>query len=452
MVIQISPIPSPHTTHKRHQPVLKYTHDETLIASLGVKSKLFGVRRRLVRLERGILYIHAQEDDCGEPLATTTLCEAQAVSVNHPKATVSIRTTSKVGITLVFKHDVSLLNLWASALKRAVSCKLDTYYKLCGKIGQGHYATVYEGVDRNTGDKVAIKVMSKKQKELKLTQYVNREAEIVRSVSHPNIVRTLDVFETSSHLYVVMEYMTNGTLLDFFAGGKNRVNEKNTLRIARQLLSGIAYLHSSDIVHRDIKPENILLSADGVVKIADFGLARRVDGVASDQYCLSSILGTPAYCSPEVVARAQYGKPVDIFGCGVLMYVAMSGMLPFRGDTPEQVFRSISKGVVTFPDARWDLVSPHAKRFVASLLQHRPSNRPTAVEALRHPWLVSNGDRTERPVSPTPFVRNTSARVAHAAKNYNRMPTVNSTPSFRRAQSGSLDQLRREKRENRRAL
>lgn len=452
MVIQISPTSVTAPSRKHQSPVLKYTQDETLIASLGVKSKLFGVRRRLVRLERGILYIHAQEDDCGEPLATARLCEAQHVSVNLPKATISVRTTPKVGITLVFKHDPSLIHRWAAALNTALRSRLDTYYKMCAKIGQGHYATVYEAVDRNTGDKVAVKVMSRKQKDPKLAQYVNREAEIVRSISHPNIVRTLDVFETSTHLYVVMEYMTNGTLLDFFAGGTNRVNEKNALRIARQLLSGIAYLHASDIVHRDIKPENILLSADGVVKIADFGLARRVDGVASDQYCLSSILGTPAYCSPEVVARAQYGKPVDIFGCGVLMYVAMSGMLPFRGDTPEQVFRSISKGVVTFPDARWDLVSPDAKRFVACLLQHRPSNRPTALEALRHPWLVSNGDRTDRPVSPTPFVRNTSARAAHAAKNYNRMPTVNSTPSFRRAQSGSLDQLRREKRQNRKAL
>lgn len=438
------------STGKTSPPALRYTREDTLTGVLGVKSKLFGVRRRLVRLERGLLSIYSNGDDCGEPLAATRLCEALDVTVNESRASVSIRTTSKLGVTLVFKHDVSLLHLWAAALRRAQAAKVDTYYKMCAEIGRGHYAKVYEAVDRRSGEKVAIKVMPKKNNDPRIAQYAKREAELVRTVNHPNVVTTLDVFETSTHLYVVMEYVSNGTILDFLAGGKNRVNEKNSLRIAKQLIEAIAYLHASDIIHRDIKAENILVTEEGTIKLADFGLARRIDGVASDEYCLSSILGTPAYCSPEVVTRAQYGKPVDLFGCGVLLYVALSGSLPFRGDTPEEVFASIARGRVSFPKARWSLVSDDAKHFVRSLLSHKASDRPTADEALNHPWLRSNGDRLNegRPISPKPFVRNTSARAPAAApqKPQSRMPRVTSTSSFRRAQSGSLRQLSLDKR------
>ncbi|KAI0564759.1 hypothetical protein FGB62_24g143 [Gracilaria domingensis] len=244
-----------------------------------------------------------------------------------------------------------------------------------------------------------------------------------------------------------MEYVEKGTLLKFLGGGKNRVNERNAKRIARQLFSGVAYLHANDIIHRDLKPDNILVSAEGIVKIADFGLARRIDSMGADEYCLSSILGTPAYCSPEVVSRSKYGKPVDIFGCGVLLYVALSGSLPFRGETPDQIFRNIVKGRFSFPEKRWHIVSEEARQLVACCLSVRPGERPTAHEALNHPWLRMPNDRqTERPVSPVPFVRNGSARApAQHSSSSPRLQKAGSTRSFRRAQSGSVDDLQKER-------
>lgn len=455
MVVATSNLRSNHSHPPKKQtvPSLRYSRNETLTGVLGVRSLLMGVRRRLVRLDRGILTVHPIDDDCGQPLASVRVSDAVDISVNRNRSQISVRTNSKIALTLVFKHDVSLLQLWAAALRRAHVAKVETYYKICGEVGSGHYAKVYEGVDRRTGEKVAIKVMPKKHEDPRVQQYAKREAEIVRMVSHPNVVTTLDVFETSSSLYVVMEYVSNGTLLDFLAGGKNRVNEKNALRIAKQLLSAIAYLHSSDIIHRDIKAENILVTKDGAIKLADFGLARRLDGVLSDEYCLSSILGTPAYCSPEVVTRSQYGKPVDLFGCGVLLYIALSGALPFRGETPGEVFESIRNGEVTFPRHRWSLVSSDACNLVRQLLSHNPMDRPTAHEALCHPWLSrAAGSKSDgRPISPKPFVRNTSARAASVSvrPSQPRMPRVTSTSSFRRAQSGSLRQLGAERQRRR---
>ncbi|CAN8062034.1 unnamed protein product [Agarophyton chilense] len=442
----------PPLTNARHRvklhdvPRMRYTHQDTLVGVVGVKSKLFGVRRRLVRLEHGLLTIRAEEDDYSEPIATVRMCEAHSVDVDPQKSTVSVRATSRAGITLVFKHDIALMQLWSATLKRALTLSLNKFYKLGNQIGEGHYAKVFEGIDRRTGDKVAVKIMPKKQQERKATQFAAREAEIVRSICHKHVVPTFDIFETATHLYVVMEFVEKGTLLSFLAGGKNRVNERNARRIARQLFLGLAYLHDAGIVHRDLKPDNILLSAEGVVKIADFGLARRIDSLANGDHCLSSTLGTPAYCSPEMVSRSQYGKPVDIFGCGVLLYVAISGSLPFRGDTPQAIFEKIATGKLSFPQKRWHMVSKEARQLVASCLSVRPGDRPTARQALNHPWLKCSDDRhVERPVSPVPFIRNGSARTPTPIATSPRMQNVESTRSFRRAQSGSVDDLRRER-------
>lgn len=422
---------------------MRYTRDDTLTAVLGVRCK-FSARRRLVRLEQGVISVYYNGDDCGEPLFTIRICELADLNVNPAKPAITMRTANKSSITLVFKHDIALLQLWAKAMRRAHENVLDKHYKMCGLIGSGHYAQVYEAFDRHTGDKVAVKVMPKQHSDPKVANYTKREAEIVRIVNHPNIVSTLDVFETSTHLFIVMEYVAHGNLLQFLAGGKNRVNEKNALRIAKQLFHAIAYLHDNDIVHRDIKAENILITESGTIKLADFGLARRLYGVSSDEYCLSSILGTPAYCSPEVISRSPYGKPVDIFGCGVLLYIALSGALPFRGRNPQQVFASILEGRLTFPQARWGMVSHEARTLVARMLSVHPTERPTAAQALRDPWLQISGDRSsddDRPLSPRPFVRNASARSSARKPNSGHFPRVTSSSSFRRAQSGSLHQL-----------
>lgn len=429
--------------YKNIPPIMRYAQDETLTGVLGVKTKFFGVRPRLVQLERGLLYVYRNGDGFSGTIATSWICEVDEVSVSHSKSQISIRTSGRFSVTLVFRNDISLLKTWAAALLRARRANITSYYKICAKIGSGQYASVYEAFDRLTGEKVAVKVIRKQQKDVQMRLYAKREAEIARTVNHRNVVKTLDVFETSRHLFIVMEYISNGNLLQFLAAGKNRINETNARRLARQLLGALSYLHANDIIHRDIKPQNILVTKHGTIKVADFGLARRLDGFISEEYCLSSILGTPAYCSPEVVARSMYGKPVDMFGCGVLLYIALSGALPFRGRTPAEVFGNISIGNVEFPEDRWSLVSSDARDFVEHLLSHKPHKRPTAKEALTHPWLQSSSGWTEdRSISQRSFSRN-------ASLSQGRVPSIVSNTSFKRAQSGSLRQLALEKQRRR---
>ncbi|KAI0564713.1 Serine/threonine protein kinase [Gracilaria domingensis] len=355
-----------------------------------------------------------------------------------------------VGLTLFFGHDLSGLRVWSAFLQRALSFKLENFYKVCELVGEGPFAKVYKGIDRRTGCKVAIKVTQSEQGKRKRSHELrpSQEAEIVRSICHKNIVRTFDVFETSNEVSIVMEFMEKGSLKSFLEGNRKRISERNGKRIARQLLSGVAYLHENGIIHRDLCVDNILVSGDGTVKISDFQFARWEDRMGPADYYPPGLCGCMAYGSPEIIAECKHNKQVDIFACGVLMYMAIAGFEPHRGRNFAEVRRSIMGGRWGFPPKYWWKVSMVAREIVDDCLSVHPWRRPTAEDALKHRWFEVPGDREVERVgwagTPVPFVRNGRVRalekVPGAFVHLRRMESH----GFRRGKSFCLNAMQRE--------
>ncbi|XP_074837632.1 calcium/calmodulin-dependent protein kinase type II subunit beta isoform X15 [Carettochelys insculpta] len=155
----------------------------------------------------------------------------------------------------------------------------------------------------------------------------------------------------------------------------------------QQILEAVLHCHQMGVVHRDLKPENLLLASKckgAAVKLADFGLAIEVQG---DQQAWFGFAGTPGYLSPEVLRKEAYGKPVDIWACGVILYILLVGYPPFWDEDQHKLYQQIKAGAYDFPSPEWDTVTPEAKNLINQMLTINPAKRITAHEALKHPWV-----------------------------------------------------------------
>ncbi|XP_023933560.1 calcium/calmodulin-dependent protein kinase type II subunit beta isoform X2 [Lingula anatina] len=155
----------------------------------------------------------------------------------------------------------------------------------------------------------------------------------------------------------------------------------------QQILESVSYCHQHSVVHRDLKPENLLLASKAkgaAVKLADFGLAIEVQG---EQQAWYGFAGTPGYLSPEVLRKDPYGKPVDIWACGVILYILLVGYPPFWDEDQHRLYAQIKAGAYDYPSPEWDTVTPEAKNLINSMLTVNPAKRITAGDALKHPWI-----------------------------------------------------------------
>lgn len=289
---------------------------------------------------------------------------------------------------------------WQTALKSASASGVDDFYKLGQLLGEGAFAQVKLAVDRETGEKCAVKIIKKKGYDPKEMEFIMREMSIMKSVSHPNIVNTVDMFDTLTHLHIVLEYMSGGELFDIIADAGS-FSEQQASQVTRDVIKGVQYLHMHDIVHRDIKPENVLcVTKDWPlrVKIADFGLANfSQDGEIHEQQ--QSMIGTPGYVAPEVVKREKYGTAVDMWAVGVLLYIMLSGKMPFYGKDDIACLRMIASGNYSMPPREWGRVSEDAISLVKGLLQLNPDKRLTANAALQHRWLEDPNNLSSSPIN-----------------------------------------------------
>ena len=288
---------------------------------------------------------------------------------------------------------------WTTALKRAAGSSIDDYYNVGQLLGEGAFAQVKLAEDRETGERVAVKVIKKHEYDPNEMEFILREMNIMKSVSHPNIVNTVDIFSSERYLHIVLEYMEGGELFDIIANAGS-FSEQQASQVMRDTIKGVQYLHMHGIVHRDIKPENVLCKTKQwplQVKIADFGLANFTeDGEVREE--TSSMIGTPGYVAPEVVKGERYGAAVDMWACGVLLYIMLSGKMPFYGKDDIACLRMIAVGRYEFPPREWNRVSADAQSLVKGLLQVRPETRLTAHAALQHSWLAEPSALSAKPI------------------------------------------------------
>ncbi|VFV21180.1 calcium calmodulin-dependent [Lynx pardinus] len=251
---------------------------------------------------------------------------------------------------------------------------------------QGAFSVVRRCVKLCTGHEYAAKIINTKKLSARDHQKLEREARICRLLKHSNIVRLHDSISEEGFHYLVFDLVTGGELFEDIVA-REYYSEADASHCIQQILEAVLHCHQMGVVHRDLKPENLLLASKckgAAVKLADFGLAIEVQG---DQQAWFGFAGTPGYLSPEVLRKEAYGKPVDIWACGVILYILLVGYPPFWDEDQHKLYQQIKAGAYDFPSPEWDTVTPEAKNLINQMLTINPAKRITAHEALKHPWV-----------------------------------------------------------------
>ncbi|XP_041440925.1 calcium/calmodulin dependent protein kinase (CaM kinase) II beta L homeolog isoform X12 [Xenopus laevis] len=269
----------------------------------------------------------------------------------------------------------------------AVTCtRFTDEYQLYEEIGKGAFSVVRRCVKLCSGHEYAAKIINTKKLSARDHQKLEREARICRLLKHPNIVRLHDSISEEGFHYLIFDLVTGGELFEDIVA-REYYSEADASHCIQQILEAVLHCHQMGVVHRDLKPENLLLASKckgAAVKLADFGLAIEVQG---EQQAWFGFAGTPGYLSPEVLRKEAYGKPVDIWACGVILYILLVGYPPFWDEDQHKLYQQIKAGAYDFPSPEWDTVTPEAKNLINQMLTINPTKRITAHEALKHPWV-----------------------------------------------------------------
>lgn len=268
-------------------------------------------------------------------------------------------------------------------------------YKMLHNIGNGSYGDVFLAYNIYTKEKVAIKKIYKTTEDLLSDGKITDEIKILKSLNHPDIVKIIEFYSTDEAYYIVNEYCSGGELFHKAVKG---MSETQISVVFKQILSGLSYLHSKNIVHRDLKLENILISDKEYVektkeeyydiKIIDFGNARIFDNNKTNK----SIVGSSYYIAPEVFKRSS-SKESDLWSAGVILYMLIVGSPPFDGKNEKKIIGSIKTGIYNKNNPKWINASSEVKDLISKLLVYEPKKRLSANDALLHPWFkITNSD------------------------------------------------------------
>lgn len=261
------------------------------------------------------------------------------------------------------------------------------------ELGKGHYATVYRGVNKATGQPVAIKRI---RRALARPATLKTEIRALRKVKgHANIVQLYDVYYDNEYVVLVLELLAGGELFDRLVSN-GAYSERDASQHIRKITEALAYMHSNGIVHRDLKPENLVLThprPDSDIKISDFGLSKILN---DDQQTMNTVCGTRAYSAPEVnfgggARSGRYDAKVDTWSLGVILYVILAAFHPFDEfgeSTDADIWARICRNEWDFNDEAWDSISDEAKDLIQHMLTRNPKSRYGTKEILEHPWIA----------------------------------------------------------------
>ena len=255
---------------------------------------------------------------------------------------------------------------------------LGNYILLNKSIGRGAFSKIYAGYTLFSNKNVAIKRI-KNSKYKKNSKLLDREIEIMKSLSHPNIIRLYDVIRDRNTIYIVMEMCENGDFSKFL---NNRpLREKHAHRFLYQITSGLKYLHENKIIHRDLKPHNILLTKNFVLKISDFGLAKIFDDTMSETIC-----GSPLYMAPEILTYQGNNSKADLWSVGIIFFEMLAGTTPYTSSSIYELVQDIKNKKIILPD--FVDISENCIDILYKLLIINPKERISWEDFFVHPWIV----------------------------------------------------------------
>lgn len=269
-------------------------------------------------------------------------------------------------------------------------------YDLKEELGKGAFSVVKRCVNRKNGESYAVKVISTTKLTKRDFEKLEREARICQKLRHENIVRMHETCSDDLNHYLIFDLITGGELFEDIVA-REFYSERDASRCIQQILEAVNFCHKNNIIHRDLKPENLLLESKksgAAIKLADFGLAVEMQNGKNEFH---GFAGTPGYLSPEVIRKEKYGKAVDVWAIGVILYILLVGYPPFWNEDVKLLYELIKRGEYGFPSPEWDTVSREVKQLIESMLEIDPTKRITTSAALHNPW-VSNRDKVAQAV------------------------------------------------------
>jgi serine/threonine protein kinase len=286
-------------------------------------------------------------------------------------------------------ENLDTINMTDSACKNAENFESRRWtlddFEIGRPLGTGKFGRVYLAREKATQFIVALKVLEKSQLHKAGRDLLRREIEIQSHLRHPNILRLYGYFYDQVRVYIILEYAANGELFKILREQK-AFSESTSAAYIVKICDAMLYCHSKHVIHRDIKPENILISANGELKLADFGWSVHTPTARRNTLC-----GTLDYLPPEMIEGHDYDESVDIWSIGVLLYEFLVGSPPFEAPIRQTTYQRISKVDLSFPQ---QVLGP-ARDLIRRLLQHDPTKRISLAEVRLHPWILDQLDRIQ---------------------------------------------------------